>query len=397
MLNKSYVKVVLLLLRSSAVPLISLATFVPIFVTYFPDQQISSTESQASESQVILPPPSLLPSPISTPQNPTAKTTSQSDSPPTQSNVVKANKPNSTNEKIVNQNPPAPSKAVTKHPTVKQNQTQTLPVSYNQSAATQLEIRVAVLRDGASTTIASSTSAFILDRDGKVLQTIAAGEGLSVIPNAGGLSIGNHNLPPVVFVKPSNNGLVYLGDRWYRGKMLLVSQGSSLLAVNYVDLESYLYSVVGSEMHANAPMQALKAQAIAARSYALVHMIRPANPWFHLGNTQRWQVYKGLASEYNTSQQAVNATAGQILSYKGGVVESLYAATDEIVSRAHGGRGMSQTGAYELARNGYDHQQILSYYYPGVGLAQLVLQQWASLGRSPAAPHLSGLSPFLVL
>jgi peptidoglycan hydrolase-like amidase len=186
------------------------------------------------------------------------------------------------------------------------------------------------------------------------------------------LQIGSQQLPGVVFIQAANNGLVYLEDRWYRGRILLVSQGSSLMAVNYVDLEAYLYSVVGSEMHATAPSEALKAQAIAARSYALVHMIRPASPWYHLGNTQRWQVYKGIKSEYNTTQQAVNATAGQILSYRGGVVESLYAATDEIVSRAHGGRGMSQIGAYELARQGYDHQEILGYYYPGVGLAQLI-------------------------
>jgi peptidoglycan hydrolase-like amidase len=165
-----------------------------------------------------------------------------------------------------------------------------------------------------------------------------------------------------------------VGDRWYRGKVLIVTQGSGLLVVNYVNLEHYLYSVVGSEMHADAPLEALKAQAIAARSYALVHIIRPASDWFDLGNTQRWQVYKGTQSEYNTTQMAVNATAGQILSHSGGVVESLYAATDEIVSRAHGGRGMSQTGAYELARQGYDHVRILNRYYPEVGLARVVLK-----------------------
>jgi len=179
--------------------------------------------------------------------------------------------------------------------------------------------------------------------------------------------MGDLSLPEVIFVQPTSaDGLVYVDDGWYRGKVLLVAQGDRLLVVNQVNLEAYLYSVVGSEMHSTAPMHALKAQAIAARSYALVHIIRPANAWFHLGNSQRWQVYKGIRSEY--------PTAGQILSYKGGVVESLYAATDEIVAWAHGGRGMSQTGAYKLAEKGLDYQQILGNYYPGVGLARLVLQ-----------------------
>ncbi len=236
-----------------------------------------------------------------------------------------------------------------------------------------LEIRVAILRDERQTTIGASDQATILDRDGKLLKTLLGNQGWSIRPKSGSLSVGKWSLPEVIWVKPTPGNLIFVGDRWYRGKILLVSQGNSLLGINYVDLEHYLYSVVGSEMHANAPTEALKAQAIAARSYALVHMIRPASAWFDLGNTQRWQVYKGLNSEYNTTHHAVQETLGQILSHKGGVVESLYAATDEIVSRAHKGRGMSQTGAYELAKQGYDYQQILDYYYPGTSLARLVL------------------------
>jgi peptidoglycan hydrolase-like amidase len=113
----------------------------------------------------------------------------------------------------------------------------------------------------------------------------------------------------------------------------------------------------------------LKAQAIAARSYALVHHIRPAHSLYDLGNTERWQVYKGVSSEWNTTRQAVEDTRGLFLSYKGGVVESMYAASDEIVKNVFGGRGMSQNGALSLAQKGYNYQQILSNYYPGTSLA----------------------------
>ncbi|MDJ0598394.1 MAG: SpoIID/LytB domain-containing protein [Crocosphaera sp.] len=236
-----------------------------------------------------------------------------------------------------------------------------------------LEIRVAILRDAPGTTLGVSGQAMVSDRHNKRLKTLSGSQGWNVAPNGGSLSFGGSSLPGVVWVQPTEGSLIYVGDRWYRGKILLVSKGNSLLVVNYVNFEQYLYSVVGSEMHANAPTEALKAQAIAARSYALVHMIRPASAWYDLGNTQRWQVYKGLNSEYNTGHHAVRSTKGEILSHQGGVVESLYAATDEIVARAHKGRGMSQTGAYELARKGYDYQQILDHYYPGVGLARLVL------------------------
>jgi peptidoglycan hydrolase-like amidase len=128
-------------------------------------------------------------------------------------------------------------------------------------------------------------------------------------------------------------------------------------------------------MHPTANKEALKAQAVAARSYALVHMIRPASKWYHLGATQRWQVYKGITTEYNSTINAVRSTKGQILSYKGGIVESLYAATDDIVMNVHQGRGMSQTGAYQLADSGYSYQQILANYYPGVSLGIIELEQ----------------------
>lgn len=88
-------------------------------------------------------------------------------------------------------------------------------------------------------------------------------------------------------------------------------------------------------------------------------------------SSERHQAYKGIATEYNTTHQAVNETAGEILSYKGGVVESLYAATQAIVDKAHKGAGMSQNGAYAYANFGYDYRQILGTYYPGVAIARL--------------------------
>ena len=238
-----------------------------------------------------------------------------------------------------------------------------------------LEIRVGVARDAASVTIGTSNQAFIQERAGGTLKTVSANQSLTVTPNGNSLNIGNMTVPGVAWLTPAQGSYIFVGDRWYRGRLLLVSKGNSIVAVNYVDLEHYLTSVVGSEMHVTAPTEALKAQAIAARSYALVHMIRPASKWFDLGDNQRWQVYKGINSEYDTGFQAVHATMGQVLSYKGGVVESLYASTDAIVARAHSGRGMSQIGAYGLAKQGYDYQQILNRYYPGVSLARVILKQ----------------------
>ena len=235
--------------------------------------------------------------------------------------------------------------------------------------AASLEMRVAIATGVSSLNVGTSTAGIVVDANGKTLGKLEAKEGVNAQPNGSYLRIGEWKTPGGVWLKPTGGGFVFVNGRWYRGDLLLVSQGDSLLAVNYIELETYLASVVGSEIYPNWPPAALKAQAIAARSYAIVHYIRPANQLYDLGNTQRWQVYKGIESEWNTTTQAVQQTQGMFLSYKGGVVESLYAASDDIVSNVFGGQGMSQRGAYKLAMQGYDYKQILAHYYPGAGLS----------------------------
>ena len=242
-------------------------------------------------------------------------------------------------------------------------------------SAPAISIRVAIASGTENLEIASSTEAYIMDAEGGLVQKLPAFLALQVQAKDSTIALGDWQIPSVVWIEPTGSGAVYVGDHWYRGRLLLVAHRSTLLVVNYVDLEQYLSSVVGSEMKPDAPLEALKAQAITARSYAMVHLSRPANELYDLGASQRWQVYKGLSTEYNTTHRAVSQTAGQILSYQGGIVESTYAATDEIVVKAHSGRGMSQQGAVDLAVQGYAHQQILAAYYPGAEVARLSLKR----------------------
>ncbi len=238
-------------------------------------------------------------------------------------------------------------------------------------------LAVAIENNANALTLATSTPGQVVDDRGGVLQVLAASQKLTIQPSDRGISALGGNtalLPNSFWIGASQGGYVWVGSRWYRGRVRIIQQDTGLLAVNHVQLEEYLYSVVGSEMPASWPIEALKAQAVAARSYALVHFLRPASDFFHLGNTQRWQVYKGLDGEHTRTLEAVRQTAGQVLSHRGGVVESLYASTYEIVMDAHGGYGMSQNGARDLATRGYTYLHILGNYYPGVNLAQIRLK-----------------------
>ena len=235
-------------------------------------------------------------------------------------------------------------------------------------------MRVAIARQRPTLDVGSSTQGWVVDINGQQRCDIPAQSSLSATPTGQGLNFNGCQLSAAVWLEAAAGGYVYVGDSWYKGRVLLFNDGGTVMAVNFVLLRDYLSSVVGSEMYPHWPLEALKAQAVAARSYALTHHVRPASDQFDLDNTQRYQAYKGVALETTNTQIAVAATAGEFISYQGGIVESLYAASDQIVQEAHGGQGMSQTGAKDYAVQGYTYQQILETYYPSTSLSRLVVQ-----------------------
>ncbi|MGB3669854.1 MAG: SpoIID/LytB domain-containing protein [Phormidesmis sp.] len=234
-----------------------------------------------------------------------------------------------------------------------------------------LEMRVALAKDVPAIGFATSGGGVITDLDGNTLKELSPERGVTAAIS-GGIVVEGQAMPSAFWVYPEDGGYVAVGDSWYRGRVLVALRDRGLIAVNYVLLGDYLYSVVGSEMSPSWAIESLKAQAIAARSYALTHNIRPASQdYFDLDNTPRFQAYKGISREASTTQAAVLATAGEFISHQGGIVESLYAASQAIVDDAHSGSGMSQLGAKDLAEQGYSYQEILAHYYPGTALGRL--------------------------
>ena len=167
-------------------------------------------------------------------------------------------------------------------------------------------------------------------------------------------------------------GVIEINGYSYEGLLELVRSHKSWLAINEVRLETYVASVVGAEMPSSWHGEALKAQAVAARSYAVTHLVRPAAQTYHLGDTTRWQVFSGPLSLSEQSMRATHETRGIVLSYRGGLVESLYASTQAISEEAHRhlGASMSQHGAQRLAMQGLRFDEILGRYYQGASLAQ---------------------------
>ena len=109
----------------------------------------------------------------------------------------------------------------------------------------------------------------------------------------------------------ASRDLLVLNQRRYRGSLLLRPQGEGLQAINRLPLEPYLMGVVGSEMPNSWPQAALRAQAVASRTYVL-QQLRPQAP-FDVKATVASQVYKGVEAESTAVRQAVTSTEGKVL------------------------------------------------------------------------------------
>ncbi len=131
-------------------------------------------------------------------------------------------------------------------------------------------------------------------------------------------------LPWRTVVAPAGRSLplVGLGRRRYRGLVRVLPEGDRLQAVNLIGLEHYLASVVGSEMPASWPAAALRAQAVAARTYALAQL-KPEAP-FDLRSTVASQVYRGTEAETDSTRSAVAATRSLVLSHGGSLIEAVF-------------------------------------------------------------------------
>ena len=177
-------------------------------------------------------------------------------------------------------------------------------------------LKIALKDDVKQVAVGSSTDAVIKDAAGNPVGKIDGMSSLRAVSRKNQVQLGNWT-GSQLWIDPQENGYVWIGDRWYRGETQLVNDGSDLTVINRVELEDYLYSVVGGEMPTSWPIEALKAQAVAARSYALHESNRSGNRLYDLESTTASQVYKGIKSETRSTHEAVNSTEGQVLTYGG--------------------------------------------------------------------------------
>ena len=157
-----------------------------------------------------------------------------------------------------------------------------------------------------------------------------AAAGRSTITVSGGTGAALELPSPVDVFPPAPEAHVAVDVSAYRGSLrVLVNPRGTLNVVNRVDLEEYLYGVVPAEMGPKRfdAIEALKAQAVAARTYALAHRGQFEAEGYDICPTPKCQVYGGISVEESLTQAAVDGTRGLVLAYQGQFVDALFVST----------------------------------------------------------------------
>jgi stage II sporulation protein D len=128
-----------------------------------------------------------------------------------------------------------------------------------------------------------------------------------------------------ISIKALKEPSIYLNRRLYRGSLEIIkTKQSGLIAVNIVDLEDYLKGVLYHEVSHRWPIEAIKAQAIASRTYALYQAQENSHRHYHLYSDIGSQVYNGVYAERFRTNKAVDDTRGRVLLWKGSIVPAFF-------------------------------------------------------------------------
>jgi stage II sporulation protein D len=194
-----------------------------------------------------------------------------------------------------------------------------LPVSLGQAAMPVTEtVRVAIIKGVEEVRLQGDG---LLATDGRGTPLVLEPECIVRRQGDNRLTLAGRTLPRLVISAP---GIIRVNGKGYRGVLDLIPQEKGLLVVNELALEEYLAGLINSEISSLWPIEAVKAQAVVARSYAIYQKDVRRSALYHLESTVLDQVYDGADIEDGRAARAVKDTVGEVLTYGGNVIQSFY-------------------------------------------------------------------------
>ncbi|HEX5005152.1 MAG TPA: SpoIID/LytB domain-containing protein [Gemmatimonadales bacterium] len=216
------------------------------------------------------------------------------------------------------------------------------------------DIRIGILVGGSEVSIGGADPLVMTDPAGVRLQNVIDGAvwrvrlagGAMTLTGPGGVSGGR--VDGIVITPLRAGQFVRIDGRDYRGEVSVIPSPDGLTVINRLGIESYLAGVLSAEMGRRAPseLQALYAQAVISRTYAVRNMGKRRALGFDLHGTVSDQVYGGVGAETAQSWDAVRATRGQIVTWKHQPIDAFFYSTC-------GGRTESGAAVFQLAGDPY--------------------------------------------
>lgn len=196
------------------------------------------------------------------------------------------------------------------------------------------EIRIGLVVGASQVDITGDSGFTVLDADGATAAAVDPGARWLVRRDGARLAAGSSagwtvsGQGTLTFV-PRSGGFVSVGGKWYRGRLSVTGGRTGLTVINSLGIEQYLEGVVGAELGRReaADAEALAAQAIVSRTFAIRNLGKRASTGFDLLPSVVDQVYGGIASEYPLSRDAVRRTAGQVLTWQGVPIDAFFFST----------------------------------------------------------------------
>lgn len=186
-------------------------------------------------------------------------------------------------------------------------------------------VRVLLGSRSSDATVTSTANMVVLNSGNGQVSTISANKGTSVGIRGGKIAVNGKAIDTVVTLKPTNSDAPFLFEgKGYRGGLTLRANNGTMMVINSVPLEEYLYGVVPQEVVPSWPAAALEAQAVAARTYALHTMEQNKGKLYDVSNSTDHQVYSGVSGEYQATTNAVNKTKGVVMLYNQRPINALF-------------------------------------------------------------------------
>ncbi|MFB3890517.1 MAG: SpoIID/LytB domain-containing protein [Phycisphaerae bacterium] len=189
-------------------------------------------------------------------------------------------------------------------------------------------VRVKLTSHGPDATVATTAGYQVLIDGRQFSQSSSPMPAVTVRRAGGAWRIGNRSgAGQTLEIHVAEGGLVQFDDARYRGHLRLIATGESFIAVNHVDMESYVAGVISKELFPAWSVETYKALAVAARTFARYEAMNfGATAAYDVADDQSSQVYGGQSAETAKSLSAARATAGLMLTYPQGGQDRIFRA-----------------------------------------------------------------------